>query len=112
MFKRLFCKHKYKYYNTRVEYPFYSSYGYNVFQFVCTKCGKETEVSQLDIDNAIQKTASIYNKSIVLGKEPIKSSRFSIHRHMNLGICYDSPAATLVLEEYLKHGIDLKELDY
>ena len=111
MFKRLFCKHKYKYYNTRIQYQCFGNYGYNVFQFVCTKCGKETEVSQLDIDNAIQKTKSIYNKAVALGEEPIKSSRFCIPRHMDINICYDSPAATLVLKEYSKYGIDLKELN-
>lgn len=113
MFKRLFCKHKYKYYNTRVEYPAFGIYGYNVFQFVCTDCGKETEVSQLEIDNAINKAREIYNKAVVLGEEPIKSSKLSIRRHNNIGICYDSPATTLVLEAYLKNRrIDLMQLDY
>lgn len=111
MFKKLFCKHTYKYFNTRVSH-FNSSWGYNVFQFVCTKCGKVVEISQLDIDNAYSKYKSIYNKNRVLGKEPIKSSKLSIRRYMNIGIQYESPAMTLVLEEYAKRGIDLMELDY
>lgn len=111
MFKRLFCKHTYKYYNTRVEYPIFGTYGYNVFQFVCPKCGKETEVSELDIDNAYSKFKSAYNKSRVLEESTINSSRLSIPRHMNIGICYCSPAATLLLNEYAERGIDLKEID-
>lgn len=113
MFKRLFCKHKYKYYNTRVEYPAFGVYGYNVFQFVCTDCGKITEVNQLEIDDSINKAKEFYNRSIALGGERIKSSKFSIRRHNNIGVCYDSPAATLVIESYLNNrGIDLMQLDY
>lgn len=111
MFKKLFCRHTYKYYNTRIVYPSFSSYGYNSFQFVCTKCGKEVEINELDIDNDYSKYKSFYKKGIILGKEPIKSSTLSISRHNNIGICYHSPAVTLLLEDYAKLGIDLTELN-
>lgn len=112
MFRELFCKHTYKYYNTKVVYPHFSVYGYNSFQFVCTKCGKEVEVSELDIDNAYSNYKSSYKKGIVFGKDPIKSSKLSIRRHNNIGIRYESPAVTLILEDYAKQGINLMELDY
>lgn len=111
MFKRLFCKHTYEHYNTKVGYFFFSNRGYNVFQFVCTKCGKEVEVNQIEIDDAYSKYKSIYNKNCVLGKQTIKSSELSIPRHMNCGILYSSPATTLVLEEYAKRGIDLTQIN-
>ena len=111
LFKWLFCKHTYKYYNTRVEHFLFSSYGYNVFQFVCTKCGDVVEVSQIDIDDAYSKYKAIYNKSCVLGKEPIKSSELTITRHMDCNVCYSSPATTLLLEEYAERGIDLTQIN-
>ena len=112
MFKKLFCKHEYKYYNTKAIDSLLINYGYNVFQFVCPKCGRKAKVNQLDICDKISKYESIYNKAIVLGKEPIESSKLSIPRYMNIGICYESPAVTMVLEKYLKRGIDLLEIDY
>ena len=89
----------------------YTFCGYNSFQFVCTKCGKEIEVSELDLISEMRKAESSYNKAIALGEKPIKSSYLTIDRYNNISMGYYSPAATLVLEKYLKRGINLKEID-
>lgn len=111
MFKRLFCKHKYKYFNTKVVYPFASSWGYNAFQFVCPKCGKVVEVTETEIDDMYSKYKSKYNKNLALGEPPINSSGLTIPRHYGCGIRYESPATTLMLEEYSNRGIDLTEIN-
>lgn len=113
MFKRLFCKHKYKYYNTKVSYVPFSFCGYNVFQLVCPNCGKKINIDEYEIKHEYSKLKSYYNKNIALGGNHIESSSFSHSRCGDIGICYDSPIATLMIEKYLKKGIDLRELsDY
>ena len=111
MFKKLLCNHTYKYYNTRVEYATFSSYGYYVSQFICPNCQKEIEISEFDIKDEYSKLKSKYNKDLVLGGDSIKISSFSHPRHMSCGIRYESPVATLMIEKYLKQGIDLRQLN-
>ena len=111
MLKRLFCKHKYKYYNTKTSYAPFSFYGYNVFQFICPDCGKKAEIDEYEIKHEYSKLKSKYNKNIALGGSPVESSSFSHSRCGNCGICYESPVATLMIEKYLKKGIDLRELN-
>lgn len=110
MFKRLFCKHTYKYFNTRVVYPFASSWGYNSFQFVCPKCGKVVEITETEIDDMYSEYQSKYNKDLALGKPPINSSRLFVPRHFSYGRLYETPVTTLVLDEYSNRGIDLTEI--
>ena len=111
MFKKLFCKHTFKYYNTKVGYPLFGMYGYNVFQFICPNCGAEAEISEWDIADEYSKLESKYNKNLALGGDSVKTSSFSHSRYMNCGITYESPVATLMIEEYLKQGVDLKQLE-
>ena len=111
MFERLFCKHNYKFYNTKVEYSFSNYYRYNDFQFVCTKCGKETSVSEIEIDDMFADLKSSYKKSLVLGGDAVKTSELTIPRHRNCDILYRSPVTTVMLDEYAKRGIDLKQID-
>ena len=111
MFKWLTCKHEYKFYNTKVEYPLFATCGHNVFQFVCPKCGNEVSVSETEIRDAVSEFKSDYNRSLVLGEKPIESSDITIRRHHNIDVLYSSPAVTLMLEYYKCKGIDLSQID-
>ena len=110
MFKKLLCKHTYKFYNKRVEYSTFGYCGYNVFQFICPNCGKEIEISEFDIEREYAALKSDYNKKLALGGTPIKVSSFSYDRHGRCRITHESPVATLMIEKYLKQGIDLRQL--
>lgn len=111
MFKWLFCKHEYKFYNTKVEYPLFSTYGHNVFQFVCTKCGDEANISEIEIRDMLSELQSNYNKSLALGGKSVKYSNIVVERHNNINVLYSSPAVTLMLEYYKNKGIDLSQID-
>ena len=111
MFKWLFCKHEYQFYNTKVEYPLFSTWGHNVFQFVCTKCGDEVDITETEIRDMISELQSDYNKSLALGGQPVKSSNIVVDRHQDLNVLYSSPAVTLMLEYYKEKGIDLSQID-
>ena len=111
MFKWLFCEHEYKFYNTKVEYPLFSNYGYNVFQFVCTKCGDEVNISEIEIKDMLSELQSNYNKSLALGGKSIKSSNIVVQRHNDIDVVYSSPAVTLMLAYYKNKGIDLSQID-
>lgn len=111
MFNKLFCKHMYKYYNLKLDYSFFYNGYYNVFQFICPKCGKKFEISEYDIEQEYYKLASDYNEKIALGGEPVEISSFSYPRHNNCGVLCESPVATLMIEKYLKHGIDLRQIE-
>lgn len=111
MFKWLRCKHEYKFYNTKVEYPLFSAFGHNVFQFVCPKCGSEFSVSETEIRDMVSEFKSDYNRSLALGEKPIESSNIVIDRHNNINVLYSSPAVTLMLKYYKDKGIDLSQID-
>lgn len=111
MFKWLFCKHEYKFYNTKVDYPLFSTYGHNVFQFVCTKCGDEVNISEIEIRDTLSELQSNYNKSLALGGKSVKSSNIVVKRHSNIDVLYSSPAVTLMLEYYKNKGIDLSQIN-
>ena len=113
MFKRLFCKHQYKYYNTVKKYLPFGIYRYNVLQFVCTECGKTTEVWVSDINMEYEELESSYRKHIALGGESIETKKLSIPcgSVSDIGTCYISPTVTLLVEKYLKRGIDLRQLN-
>ena len=76
----------------------------------CENCGKEIEISELDIKHEYAKLKSDYNKELALGGVSVKTSSFSHSRHGDCGIIYESPVATLMIEKYLRQGIDLKQL--
>lgn len=111
MFKWLFCKHEYKFYNTKVEYPMFSNYGHNVFQFVCPKCGSEVNITETEIRDMLNDFTSDYNKSLALGGGLIKSSNIIVARHSDIDVLYSSPAVTILLEYYKEKGIDLSQID-
>lgn len=111
MFKRLFCKHEYQFYNTKVEYPLFSSFGHNVFQFVCPKCEDEVNISETEIKDMLSELQSNYNKSLALGGQSVESSNIVVKRHNNIDVLYGSPAVTLMLEYYKGKGIDLSQID-
>lgn len=109
LFKQTFCEHSYKFYNTKIKYDS-MGYGYNSFEFVCTKCGQEMCISEREIHNKYSEHKSNYNKKIVLGENHIEGSELIIPRYEDCDICYNSPAITLMLREYLEQGIDLKQI--
>lgn len=111
MFKWLRCKHEYKFYNTKVEYPFGSIYEHNVFQFVCPRCGSEVNISETEIKDMLSELKSDYNRSLALGGKPVESSDIVIDRHNNINVVYSSPAVTLMLNYYKDKGIDLSQID-
>ena len=100
MFKWLFCKHEYKLYNTKVEYPLFSADGHNVFQFVCIKCGDEVNISEIEIRDMLSELQSNYNKSLALDGKSVKYSNIVVERHNDINVSYSSPAVTLMLEYY------------
>ena len=110
MFNKLFCKHQYKYYHTTEKCLPLGVYPYYVFQFVCTKCGKTTEVWENDIEAEHEKLESSYKKYIALGGEPVESQELLVPRR-GISTLYISSAATLLIDEYLKRGIDLRQLN-
>lgn len=109
MFKKLSCEHSYQFYNTKIDYDF-MGYGYYSFEFVCPKCKKETSVSQREINDLWEKLKSEYKKSIILGGEQIEGTHFTIPHYQDCDHRYHSPVATLMLREYLKYGIDLRQI--
>lgn len=114
MFKKIFklfepCEHTYKFYNTKTLYSSIGT-GYYEFQYVCTKCGCETSVNQWEIEDAKSKIQSEYNKSLVMGGSPVKSSEFIIPHYNFCDYCYLGPVATLILEKYASQGIDLTQI--
>lgn len=111
MFKWLRCKHEYKFYNTKVEYPWGSIYGHNVFQFVCPRCRNEVSVSETEIKDMLSELNSDYNRSLVLGGKPVEPSNIVIKRHHNIDVLYSSPAVTLMFKYYKDKGIDLNQID-
>lgn len=109
MLKKLLCNHKYKYYNKMIRYDF-GNRGYYVFQFVCPNCKKEIEISEYDIRNEYDRLKGEYNRNLILGGNSVETSSFSHPRNLLCDICYESPAATIMINKYLKKGIDLMEL--
>ena len=110
MFKWLFCKHEYKFYNTKVEYPLFGTYGHNVFQFVCPKCGSEVNISETEIKDMLSDLQSDYRRSLALGGNPIEVSELTVPRHLNIDVLYSSPAVTIMLKYYKDKGIDLCQI--
>lgn len=104
MFEWLFCKHKYKMYNIKDDH------GYSVYQFICTKCKKEINISVSEIKNMISKFQSDYNNSLILGGRPIKSSEMIVN-YNDTNVVYSSPAVTLMFEYYKNKGIDLTQIN-
>ena len=105
---RLFCKHQYKYYNRKIVSDYSSYY---VFQFVCTKCGREFSISEIELQNKLEEYLESYNRHLALGnvtKTP--KSQLSFSRKGNFGVIYEGAYVTWLLEDYLKRGIDLTEL--
>lgn len=109
MFKKLLCKHSYIFYNARIKYDFFG-YGYYSFEFICPKCKKEITINQREIDYSWEKSKSKYKKSVALGGEQIEDTYFTIPHYHDCDHRYHSPIATLMLREYLKHGVDLKQI--
>lgn len=88
-----------------------SSYGYYVFQFVCPNCKKEIEISEYDIRNEYDRLKEEYNRNLILGGNNVETSSFSHPRYLLCNIHYESPVATIMINKYLKKGIDLRELN-
>ena len=109
VFKKLLCQHSYQFYNTKIDYDF-MGYGYYSFEFICPKCKKEISISQREIDDLWEKLKSEYKKSIVLGEEQVEGSKFTIPHYQDCDHLYHSSVATLMLREYLKYGIDLRQI--
>lgn len=105
--KKLFCKHNYKFYNTDKKYVSYTPY--NVFEFVCDKCGKEKRISDIEIMDVWSTLKSQYKKSLILGGEPIEESKCVIPSYP-MDKYYCGSVATLMIDEYLSRGIDLREI--
>ena len=109
LFKSNICEHSYKFYNIGTLYDSFG-YGYYEYQFVCTKCGKEVNVTQREINDRYEEINKDYRKRLVMGGQPINSREFSIPRYQDCDICYWSPSATLLLEHYSSRGIDLRQI--
>ena len=107
MLKKLFCKHNYKFYNTDKKCVLYAPY--NIFEFVCDKCGKEQRISDIEINDKWSTLKSKYKKSLVLGGEPLEESKCVIPSYP-MDRRYSGPVATLLIDEYLSKGIDLREI--
>lgn len=110
MLKKLLCNHKYKYYNKRIRYGS-GSHGYYVFQFVCPNCKKVIEISEYDIKDEYDRLEEEYNRNLILGGNSVEESSFSHPRNLLCNMCYNSPVATIMINKYLKKGIDLRELN-
>lgn len=110
MLKKLLCNHKYKYYNKRIRYNS-GSFGYYVFQFVCLNCKKIFEISEYDIKDEYDRLKEEYNRNLILGGNSVETSSFSHPRNLLYNICYESPVATIMINKYLKKGVDLRELN-
>ena len=102
----------YKYYNTDEKCPsIFAIYKENYFQFVCTEWGHVVEISEKEIENRLRQLKAEYRKQVALGGEEVESSRLVIKKYISLyPICYESPVVTLLVNEYLEDGIDLKQI--
>ena len=109
IFESKICEHSYKFYNIGTLYDSLGC-GYYEYQFVCTKCGKEVNVTQREIADRYEELNKDYRKRLAMGGQPINSNEFSIPRYQNCDRCYWSPSATLLLEHYASRGIDLKQI--
>ena len=71
---------------------------------------KVVEVTESEIKDVYARYKSIYNKNLILGKDPVKTSSLSVPRHRNCNVLYESPITTFLLEDYSKRGINLTEI--
>lgn len=106
---KLFCKHQYKYFNITEKFD---GYFYYVFEFCCTKCGKVKRISEYEIQDVLNNAKSKYNKYIAMGsaKDLDDASLILPNSYYDSNLVYKGKYVSIVLEEYRKKGIDLKEI--
>lgn len=99
---KLFCDHTYKYDFKEMS----DIYGYKnyIFNFHCTKCGKKEIVLFDDINKMYNKMRIRYGEYINLG------IKLEIPQCADLIINYYGLPAAITINEFLKKGIDLKEI--
>lgn len=108
---KLFCKHEYKYFNTREVFVSGTiCFFVNKYDFVCKKCGKNITIDGDALSRLLEKEKGNMRKKQILNKDYVYSSKkILIPKYIGTYI-YEGKFVDCVLQKYKKYGIDLLEL--